>query len=63
MASKRFEEINDSKGFTKTTKIIVDKQTGVNYLWHNDGYAGGLTVLVDANGRPVVTKASYITKD
>jgi len=55
MADKRFEENNIEKGFAKNTTIIVDKETGVNYLWHTDGYAGGLTVLIDENGKPIVT--------
>ena len=36
-------------------EIWVDKQTGVNYLWRATGYAGGLTVLLDREGKPVVT--------
>lgn len=36
-------------------QIIVDKKTGVNYLFVQSGYAGGLTVLLNADGRPVVT--------
>ncbi|MBE5886215.1 MAG: hypothetical protein E7284_07400 [Lachnospiraceae bacterium] len=36
-------------------QVIVDKETGVNYLWIKSGYAGGLTVLVDAEGKPVVS--------
>ena len=39
-------------------QILVDKKTGVNYLFVQSGYAGGLTVLVDANGKPVVTPVS-----
>ena len=37
-------------------QIIVDKQTGVNYLWVKSGYAGGLSPLLDAEGKPIVTK-------
>lgn len=37
-------------------KIIVDNETGVNYLYSWDGYSGGLTVLLNENGEPVVTK-------
>jgi hypothetical protein len=37
-------------------QIIIDKQTGVNYLWVHSGYAGGLTPLLDENGNPIVTK-------
>jgi len=36
-------------------EIWVDKQTGVNYLFTQSGYAGGLTPLLKADGTPVVT--------
>ena len=36
-------------------KVYVDKETGVNYLWVHAGYAGGLTPLLDADGKPIVT--------
>ena len=36
--------------------IYVGKETGVNYLFIASGYAGGLTPLLDAEGKPVVTK-------
>ena len=36
-------------------QIIVDKVTGVNYLFSANGYAGGLTVLLNRDGTPVVT--------
>jgi len=38
-----------------TQRILVDRETGVNYLYTASGYSGGLTVLVDADGRPIVT--------
>ena len=38
-----------------STEIWVDSETGVNYLYHASGYSGGLTVLLDADGDPVVT--------
>lgn len=37
-------------------QILVDKQTGVNYLVWQCGYAGGITPLLDAEGKVVVTK-------
>ena len=37
------------------TYILVDKQTGVNYLYAQSGYAGGLTPLLNRDGTPVVT--------
>ena len=42
-------------GVTKTTKILVDRETGVKYLFHHTGYAGGLTPLPDREGKPIVT--------
>jgi len=55
MAEKRFEVIQ-KEGRIAGTKILVDKETGVNYLFAFDGYAGGLTVLVDEEGKPIITK-------
>ena len=40
------------------TKVLVDRQTGVNYLFHASGYAGGLTPLLKPDGTPVVTPVS-----
>ena len=54
---KRFIEVY-SEGSFAVTQILVDKQTGVNYLFHASGYAGGLTPLLKADGTPVVTPVS-----
>ena len=43
--------------------IYVDRQTGVNYLFAQSGYAGGLTVLVDAQGKPIITPPSQLMED
>lgn len=51
---KRFEKVY-TQGSLTTTEIWVDKETGVNYLFHADGNAGGLTPLLDKDGRPVIT--------
>ena len=51
--NKRFERIyNQGMG---SMEIWVDRVTGVNYLYRQSGYAGGLTVLLDKDGKPVVT--------
>ena len=48
--------IKDGNGFSgPEVSIIVDKKTGVNYLFAASGYAGGLTVLLNRDGSPVVT--------
>ena len=35
--------------------ILIDKKTGVNYLFVSSGYAGGLTPLLKPDGTPIVT--------
>lgn len=51
---KRFEKIY-SQSKISTMEIWVDKETGVNYLVYQAGYAGGMTVLLDKDGKPVIT--------
>lgn len=51
---KRFEKVY-SQGTMTITEIWVDKETGVNYVFHASGYAGGLTPLLDRDGKPVVS--------
>jgi len=36
--------------------ILQDKQTGVQYLFVQNGYAGGLSPLLDKDGKPVVSE-------
>ena len=50
----RFEK-KYSQGAVNVMEIWVDKETGVNYLYHASGYSGGLTPLLDRNGKPVVS--------
>ena len=50
---KRFERVY-SQGMG-TMEIWVDKQTGVNYLYRQSGYSGGLTLLLDKDGKPVIS--------
>ena len=54
MAEKRFEKVY-SQGALENIEILVDKQTGVNYLFVASGYAGGLTPLLDRDGKPVIS--------
>ncbi len=50
---KRFERVY-SQGMG-TVEIWVDKETGVNYLYRQSGYSGGMTVLLDKDGKPVIS--------
>jgi hypothetical protein len=49
-----------SQGKLTVSQIWVDTVTGVNYLFHEDGYAGGMTVLLDKEGKPVVSTPAEI---
>ena len=44
--NERFEKTY-SQGTMNVTEIWVEKETGVNYLYHAAGYSGGLTPLLD----------------
>ena len=54
MAEKRFEKVY-SQGALEGTEIWVDTETGANYLYHFSGYTGGLTPLLDRDGKPVIS--------
>lgn len=58
MDKDRFEIQNAQGNIFSTTKvmIIVDKETGVNYMYVANGNGGGLTPLIDKDGKPVITK-------
>lgn len=55
---KRFKKIYSQN--MGSMEIWVDKQTGVNYLFYASGYTGGLTVLLDKEGKPVITPLEEI---
>ena len=52
MAKKRRFEVVYKQ---MNASVLVDKETGVNYLYCSSGYSGGLTVLLDKDGKPIVT--------
>ena len=54
MDEKRFEKVY-SQGMLECFEIWVDKQTGVNYLYHGAGYGAGLPALLGRAGKPVIT--------
>ena len=57
MTNNWFEKVY-SQGAVHQVEIWVDKQTGVNYIFVSNGSAGGLTALLDAEGKPVITPAN-----
>ncbi|MBO5755117.1 MAG: xylan 1,4-beta-xylosidase [Clostridia bacterium] len=50
---KRFEKVY-TQGLG-TMQIWVDRETGVQYLVASMGYGGGITPLLDRDGKPVVS--------
>ena len=58
---KRFEKIY-SQGMG-SMEIWVDQETGVQYLYHQSGYSGGLTVLVDRDGKPMVAEKGNVKNE
>ena len=50
----RFEKVY-TQGTLTNMEIWVDRETGVNYLFHAAGYAGGMTPLLDREGKPVIS--------
>lgn len=55
---ERFEKIY-TQGAMNVMEVWVDKETGVNYLFHVAGYAGGMTPLLDREGKPVISPITY----
>ena len=49
--------------FLADAQIWIDKKTGVNYLFVQNGSGGGLTVLVDAMGKPIITPPSQLMEE
>ena len=47
------------QGTMSVTPIWVDRATGVNYLFHQEGYSGGLTPLLDRYGKPVISPIPF----
>lgn len=55
----RFKKVY-SQGIGNVTEIWVDTKTGVNYIYHISGYSGGLTPLLDHDGKPVITDSQGV---
>ena len=52
--AQRFIKVMEDSGFISSSEVLVDTQTGVQYLYHAVGNSGGLTLLVDAEGKPLL---------
>ena len=55
-ANERFVKAYTQTSFASgTVEVWIDRITGVNYMYIAYGYGGGLTPLLDAEGKPIVT--------
>ena len=54
---ERFEVVYRESDVGNITRVLKDKHTGVLYIYHSITKGGGLTVLVDENGKPLVDKS------
>ena len=52
---ERFVKVYTQGKWGAPMEIWVDKETGVNYIFRSEGASGGLTVLLDKDGKPVIT--------
>lgn len=52
----RFAIIVDAEriGFDSSGVVFADRETGVCYLWIDGFECGGITVMVDADGKPLL---------
>ena len=57
---KKLYDSSESVGYREEVNVLVDTETGINYLIYTyertNGIGSGITVLVDKNGKPVITK-------
>lgn len=51
----RFKTIYSSTNDRLNFRIILDTETGVNYLFSSTDMSAGLTVLRDSNDKPIIT--------
>lgn len=53
---ERFQRIYSQGALASSMEIWVDTRTGVQYLFRKAGYSGGLTPLLGADGKPVISR-------
>lgn len=57
---KRFIKIFKEGSLTESIQILIDTETGVNYIYLRSGYGIGLTPLLDSDGKVVVSSEREI---
>ena len=54
IAERTFKAIPGNDDYFGLYEILVDKETKVQYLLYDECYQGGLVVIVDADGKPIL---------
>ena len=63
MKKDRFIKVYSQNSlFGPSERILVDVETGVNYLFCVEGFGSGLTVMLNADGKPTVWSKEEIRK-
>lgn len=57
---KRFIKIFKERAFTESMEILLDTETGVNYLYIGAGYGMGITPLLGPDGKVIVSSQREI---
>ena len=57
---KRFIKILKESSVTQTIEIILDTETGVNYLYIGAGYGMGITPLLGPDGKVLISSQRAI---
>ena len=65
MAKKKNErfKVRKNQGVFQTYEVIVDIETGVNYLVVTSGVGTGVTPLLDREGRPLISSPSEFDEE
>lgn len=57
---KRFIKVFREGSLTESIEVLLDTETGVNYLYISAGYGMGITPLLDSEGKVVVSSKREI---
>lgn len=56
---KRFvRSLKEGSEMSSAQWVIVDRETGVQYLFVKSGYGAGLTPLLDRDGKPLIASST-----
>lgn len=57
---KRFIKVFREGSLTESIEVLLDTETGVNYLYISAGYGMGITPLLDGEGKVLISSQREI---